>query len=300
LRALANPVVLRAAVLLFCSMAAFLLGLIAIRALRRKIADEADLSSASAASPDMPLHLYSTVIQQLKQQKHEISVQSQVEQHRSRISEILSQSVLSNLSTGVLVFGATGLVKTANPAAKEILGFASITGMNSADVFRSAATNSGDSAPEVFPDETVNEPVRLAAELDSVLREGSGRRQVEAEYKTPAGVQRFLSVTIAPVRGEHDSLLGVVCLIHDATEMQHILREREMLSELSAEKALQLRNSLATISSYARRSMASADPGQSAQFAADIVQEAEQLDRSIGGFLCGKRAAQGVAVGTSD
>ena len=300
MRALSNPLVLRAAILLFCSMAAFLIGLIAIRALRKKIADDGDLSSAAVASPDMPLHLYSTVIQQLKQQKHEISVQSQADQHRSRISEILSQAVLSNLSTGVLVFGTSGLVKTANPAAKEILGFASITGMNSEDIFRAAATCSGDSSAQVFPDETVSEPVRIAAEFDAVLHEGSGRRQVEAEYRTPAGAERFVSLTIVPVRGEDSSLLGVVCLIDDVTKLQRILREREMSSELSAEKALQLRNSLATISGYARRSMASTDPGQAAQFAADIVQEAEQLDRSIGGFLCGKRDAQVVAAGNSD
>ena len=300
MRALANPIVLRAAVVLFSAMAAFVLGVIAIRALRRKIADEADLSPASSASEGLPLHLYSTVIQQLKQQKHEISVQSQAEQNRSRISEILNQAVLTNLSTGVLVFGATGLVKTANAAAKEILGFASITGMSSADIFRASATTSGDWATEVFPDGTVGEPVRLAAELDAVLHEGGGRRKVEAEYQTPAGVQRFLSVIIAPVRGEEGPLLGVTCLISDSTEFQNILRAREMDSEVSAEKALQLRNSLATISGYARRSMASADPEQAAQFAADIVQEAEQLDRSIGGFLCGKRAAQGVAAGNSD
>lgn len=300
MRALSNPVVLRAAVLLFCSMAAFMLGLIAIRALRRKIADEADLSAASIASPDMPLHLYSTVIQQLKQQKHEISVQSQADQHRSRIGEILSQTVLSNLSTGVLVFGATGLVKTANPAAKGILGFASISGMNSADIFRAAATTSGDATPKVFPDGTIGDPVRLAAELDAVLHEGSGRRRVEAEYKTPAGVQRFLAVTITPVPGEDGSLLGVLCLVDDVTEFHQVLRQRELQNELSAEKALQLRNSLATISGYARRSMASTDSGQAAQFASDIVQEAEQLDRSVGGFLCGKRAAQGAAAGNSD
>jgi nitrogen fixation/metabolism regulation signal transduction histidine kinase len=51
------------------------------------------------------------VIQQLKQQKHELLVQSQAEQQRARTSENFSHAVLSNLSCGVLVFGANGLVK---------------------------------------------------------------------------------------------------------------------------------------------------------------------------------------------
>jgi nitrogen fixation/metabolism regulation signal transduction histidine kinase len=45
------------------------------------------------------------VIQQLKQQKHELQVQTQTEQHRARTTENYSQAVLSNLSCGVLVFG---------------------------------------------------------------------------------------------------------------------------------------------------------------------------------------------------
>ena len=47
--------------------------------------------------------------------------------------------MLSNLSCGVLVFGTNGLVKTSNPAAKAILGFASATGMSAEDIFRGAA-----------------------------------------------------------------------------------------------------------------------------------------------------------------
>ena len=88
----------------------------------------------------MPLNLYNTVIQQLKQQKHELQVQSQAEQHRARTSENFSQAVLSNLSCGVLVFGANGLVKTSNPAAKAILGFGSVNGMSAGDIFRGGET----------------------------------------------------------------------------------------------------------------------------------------------------------------
>ena len=139
MRLIANPVFVRAAIVLFCATFAFLLGLFVVRKLRKNIAEEGDLSGGPAPSLEaLPLHLYNTVIQQLKQQKHELLVQSQAEQHRARTSENFSQTVLSNLSCGVLVFGANGLVKTANPAAKAILGFASTTGMSAEDIFRSA------------------------------------------------------------------------------------------------------------------------------------------------------------------
>src|SRR5260370_21723595 len=111
-----------------------------MRALRRNIAAEADLDSAAAPTIEtLPLHLYNTVIQQLKQQKHELQLQNQVEQRRSRTTEHFSQAVLSNLSSGVLVFGPNGLVKQANPAAKQILGFHSPSGMSAEDIFRYAS-----------------------------------------------------------------------------------------------------------------------------------------------------------------
>ena len=113
----------------------------------KNIAAEADLDSAAAPTLEaLPLHLYNTVIQQLKQQKHELQVQTLAEQRRARTTENFSQAVLSNLSSGVLVFGLNGLVKQANPAAKEILGFSSPSGMSADDIFRSAAVCSPDAS----------------------------------------------------------------------------------------------------------------------------------------------------------
>jgi PAS domain-containing protein len=108
--------------------------------LAQRIAAEADLDSAAPPTLEaLPVHLYNTVIQQLKQQKHELQVQTLSEQRRARTSENFSQTVLTNLPCGVLVFGLNGLVKQANPAAKDILGFRSLSGMSATDIFREAA-----------------------------------------------------------------------------------------------------------------------------------------------------------------
>ena len=295
MKLLANPFVLRSIVVLVCATVTFLMGIMFMRLLRKNIAEEADISSEAAPSLEsLPLHLYNTVIQQLKQQKHELHVQSQAEQHRARITESFSQAVLSNLSSGVLVFGANGLVKTANPAAKEILGFASATGMNAQDIFRGATVpdrlSRGAGIGEAVGD-IDSEPQRLAGEVEAVLHEGGQRRQAHAEYKTPTGEMRFLSVTISPVPATDGTLLGVACLINDLSELEQIRRQQELQGELSAERALELRSSLATIAGYAQQLAANRDPEIAQQLATDIAEESLRLDRSIGGFLTARQGS---------
>ena len=299
MKILANPMLLRAAVVLFCSTFAFLMGLVFMRLLRRSIEEDANISAeASPSLETLPMHVYNTVIQQLKQQKHELQVLTQAEQHRARVSENFSQAVLSNLSCGVLVFGTNGLVKTTNPAGKEILGFASPTGMSAEDIFRGAAVTSGNApAAGIFPDETIDEPLRLAEEVHAVLREGSKRRQVEADYETPSGEKRHLAVTVSPVPAVDGSLLGAACLINDLSALEHIRRQQELQGEISAEMALQLRTSLTAISGYAQQLAGSRDPELARQLAADIADQAAHLDRSIGGFLTEKRSLQRAAAG---
>jgi len=272
---LANPVVLRATVVLFCASFAFVLGLVFVRFLRRNIREEAEISSEPTPSLEtLPLHLYNTVIQQLKQQKHELQVQNQTEQRRARTTENFSHAVLSNLSCGVLVFGLNGLVKQSNPAAKEILGFASPSGMSAEDIFRDVA---------------------LTEEVHSVLREGSNRRQLETGYTTPAGNERHISLTVSPVPSVDGSLLGAACLINDLSDVENIRRQQRLQGEVSAEMALELRTSLTTISGYAHQLAGSRDPDLARQLAADIAAEAARLDRTIGGFLTEKRPRQTAA-----
>jgi len=290
---LANPVLLPAALVLAVAGGAFVFAIWVIRGLRRGIAEEANLdSTATPTLETLPLHLYNTVIQQLKQQKHELQVQTQAEQRRARTSENFSQAVLSNLSSGVLVFGVNGLVKQANPAAKEILGFHSPSGMSVEDIFRGAAGSTNSAA--VSADGAVGAPGRLTEEINAVLREGSKCRQLEADYTTPAGRTLRIAVTISPVPAVDGGLLGAACLIGDRSEFERIRHQQELHGEISAEMALELRTSLATIAGYAQQLARNRDPEMAPQLAADIASEASRLDRHIGGFLSEKRSAAAV------
>jgi nitrogen-specific signal transduction histidine kinase len=282
-RLLANPLALRALLLLFAAGSGFVFAAWLMRRLRRNINAEFDLDSAASSKLEaLPLHLYNTVIQQLKQQKHELQVQTLAEQRRARTTENFSQAVLSNLSSGVLVFGVNGLVRQANPAAKEILGFSSPSGMSAADIFRGASVCSPHSSPG-----------RLAEEVNAVLREGSQCRQLEADYTTPTGHKLRIAVTVSPVPAVDGSLLGAACLISDRSEFESIRHQQQLHGEISAEMALELRTSLATIAGYAQQLARNRDPELAPELAADIANEAARLDRHIGGFLIAKGAAAG-------
>jgi PAS domain-containing protein len=298
-RLLANPLVLRAALVMLMAGGAFFSAVWFIRNLRRSIDAEADLDSAATPTLEtLPLHLYNTVIQQLKQQKHELQVQTLTEQRRARTSENFSQTVLSNLPSGVLVFGLNGLVKQANPAAREILGIHSLSGMSADDIFRNAMVSSPNS-PAFYSDGLAELPGRLAEEVHAVLREGSKRRQLEADYATPAGQEIHIAVTVSAVPAVDGSLLGAACLISDRSEFEQIRRQQELHGEISAEMALQLRTSLTTIAGYAQQLARNRDPDLAPQLAADIAGEAASLDRRIGGFLAEKRSTTDTGTRTS-
>jgi len=86
--------------------------------------------------------------------------------------------------------------------------------------------------------------------------------------------------------------LGAACLITDKTEFASIQKQHALRGEISGEMALALRNSVATISSYAQQLAVSRDPVLVRQLAVDIVSEAADLDHTIGGFLAGAKAAK--------
>jgi signal transduction histidine kinase len=85
-------------------------------------------------------------------------------------------------------------------------------------------------------------------------------------------------------------LLGAACLISDRSEFERIRHQQELHGEISAEMALELRTSLATIAGYAQQLACNRDPEMAPQLAADIASEASRLDRHIGGFLSDKRS----------
>jgi signal transduction histidine kinase len=162
--------------------------------------------------------------------------------------------------------------------------------MSAEDIFRGAT---------VCADGMGNTLGQLSEEVNAVLREGSKCRQFEADYTTPAGRKLRIAATISPVPAVDGSLLGAACLISDRSEFERIRHQQELHGEISAEMALELRTSLATIAGYAQQLARNRDPELASQLAADIATEASRLDRHIGGFLSDKRSAAAKATRAS-
>lgn len=214
MRILANPTLLRAMIVLICGAGAFVMSLVFMRLLRQQISEEGELGEKAPKSMDgLPMYVYNTVIQQLKQQKQELLQQLQAEQQRAKQNEIFHQAVWLNVSSGVLIFGSNGLAKAFNPAAKMVLGFASLNGMSAENIFRGAVART----PELN-----NPSGAVAEEVNAVLHKGSLRCHYEADYETPAGEQRVLAITILPVHGSDASLLGIVCFIDNLSQHQGV------------------------------------------------------------------------------
>lgn len=282
MRFLADPLFLRLAVIFAGIAFSFLIAVLLMRHMRRSLNEDSSFGAVIPTTEGSPLY---AVIQQLKQQKHELQTERQAERRRAKTSENISAAVLSHLSSGVIFFTSDGLVRQANLAARSILGFASPVGMSAAQVFREAAVQGSNESPE-----NVADLIRLS------LREQTLLRQVDADYVTPSGEKRALDLTLTSVRAPEGETLGMACLINDQTEVAEIRQQQELRGEVSSEMALELHNSVNAISGYARRLLSSSDADSSRQLAGDIVEEAANLDSKIGGFLSGatKRAAAGV------
>ena len=285
---LMNPTALRMGLLLFAAIAAFGLGLFTIRLLRKNLLSESDSLNSSPLAPEgLPVHAYHAVIQQLKQQKHELAAQQLSDRRKAKASDTLSSTILSNLSCGVLFFNTSGLVRHANAAARKVLGFASPVGLDVGDLFRTATLRPENNNQ----DSSSGSGSSVEQALAPALAGKSSVRGLVVNFVAPDGESHILEVTASPVLAEDASLMGTTLLLTDKTDIERIRHDQRMHQEISSELALGLRDSLTTIAGCAQQLARSRDPELARQLADGIAHEAANLDRTIGSFLGGAQAA---------
>jgi len=287
-----NPMVLRMGLLLFAALAAFGLSLFVIRRLRKNLVPEAEsLNYAPLAAEGLPVHAYHAVIQQLKQQKHELTTQRLSERRKAKASDTLSSTILSNLSCGVLFLNTSGLVRQANSAARKLLGFASPVGLHVADLFRTATLRPENHSSSSGSNSGSGSESSVEQALAPALAGKAAVRGLVLNYFARDGESHVLEVAASPVLAEDASLMGTTLVLTDKTDIERIRHDQKMHQEISSELALGLRNSLTTIAGYAQQLACSQDPELAHQLADSIAHEAAQLDRTIGSFLGGARVA---------
>ena len=259
------------------ALGAFLLGLTLLRVLRRRITGGKSLAATlDNEAADFP---FSAVIQELKQQKFALQNEQQLQRRRSKISESITSAVIAHLPCGVLFVSPNGLVRQANPAARQMLGFASPLGMRAEELFEGERTVPGE------------ECGKIAGALENAFQGETRAADLECSYQTPAGEARVLKVGVIPLRETSGEALGVALLLNDETRQAERREAEAFNAETSAELALELHNSVLTICEYAERISASEDQQQNRKFAEDIRMEAGHLEKVVGGFLARNGAA---------
>lgn len=282
---LMNPMLLRMGLLLFAAIGAFGFALLSMRSLRKRlVAEPESMDRAPLAAEGLPVHAYHAVIQQLKQQKHELTTQQLVDRRKAKASDTLSSTILSSLSCGVLFLNTNGLVRQANAAARSLLGFASPIGLHFSDLFRTALLR-----PQNISTSGSGTQSSVELALAPALAGKSAVRGLMLTYFTRDGENHVLEVTASPVLAEDASPMGATLVLTDRTDIERIRHDQRTHQEISSELELGLRRSLTTISGYAQQLACSRDPELGRQVADGITHEVAQLDRTIvstiGSFL---------------
>jgi PAS domain S-box-containing protein len=211
------------------------------------------------------------VIARMKEQEKELTELRRAAEQRAKESARISENIIREMPSGLMVFNREGFITAANPAVRTMLG---------------VDTWSRRRYPEILGPES-----NLAAHIRECLATGKTSTRETIEYLTPRGDVRLLGMSLSSFHGAGGELDGAVCLLSDLTEtrqLQEQIRLKEHLAALgtmSAGIAHEFKNSLATISGYAQllRDGRLAEPERDC--AAKIVSEIRSLTRVVTDFL---------------
>lgn len=284
MRLLATPLFVRTVAVLISAVAAFVVAIFAMRALRRRIVE--DDVFADPLGKDESVYPYSAVIQELKQQKFALQHDQQEQQRRAKTSEHVTASVIANLPCGIVFVAPNGLIRQANAAARQLLGFASPVGVSIDELFRDAKAL-GDAGTWI----------KAADAVKHALQGRWAGDDLEFSYDTPSGDSRLLGLRSIPLSSLSGELMGIAIVIADESAISNQRRTELLRSETSAELALELHTSLATIRECVSRLAGTTDRGLARTFANDISMETERLGKVVGGFLSAERERKAMAAG---
>lgn len=186
-----------------------------------------------------------------------------------------TDSILLNMSSGLVVIDVDGKVLSINPAAFDILGLDRTAG------------HKGKPVGEVFSDLPA-----LAVQLEYVLSSAIQRKRHEIEIRTKNGKMLPLGISMSILRNENGEMRGVIAIFQDLTEVNE-MREKIRLSdrlaavgELSAAIAHEIRAPLASICGSVEMLKGEFElSGDNEKLMDLIISESDRLDRIITDFL---------------
>ena len=233
--------------------------------------EEAPARPASAGDSAFAAASVQAVIRRLREQERELDRLHRELKARASETERLTEAVTRQMPTGLLLVNANGLINISNPAAEATLGLGALQYRRYSEVLGADSV--------------------LTRLLESCLRDGTTYQREEVEHHTASGEVRHLGLTISPITREANKVAGALCLLSDLSELtalQRTLRLKESLAalgEMSAGIAHEFKNALATISAHAQLIQQEDPPGEVAEYAAKILQEARTLTHVVTEFL---------------
>jgi signal transduction histidine kinase len=198
---------------------------------------------------------------------------------RAEASERLSDEIVASMTSGLLVVGYDGEVRTVNPAGRRLL---SLSEGQCGGGFRKVLAHARP----------------LADAIDESLSGGRAVIRRAIELDPSSGAASHLGVTVSPIRDETGRPHGAICLfsdLSDVVELEEQLRLKDSLArlgELTAGIAHEFRNGLATIHGYSRLLELDRLPEDFHPFVQGIREETEALGQVVTRFLNFARPAE--------
>ncbi|MBN1163508.1 MAG: PAS domain S-box protein [Candidatus Krumholzibacteriota bacterium] len=189
--------------------------------------------------------------------------------------QLSTESILMNMSSGLVVTDMTGTILTFNPAAVSILGIEDNEDLQ------------GRTLQEAVPHLTA-----IIEELSLVMLSGIQRQRHEIEVKKTDGTVVPLGISISLLRDELKEKKGVIAIFQDLTEVQRMrdrVRQADKMAavgEMSAAIAHEVRAPLASICGSIEMLKGELElSGDNRRLMDLIIRESDRLDRIISDFL---------------
>jgi signal transduction histidine kinase len=249
----------------------------------------------------------------MEQAMGQLREQERAMKARAEASERLSGEIIASMTSGLLVVGHDGGVRTINPAGRRLLGLdarersgasgaalaerSELGGVHPSTAARGALSEvEGPGSPPSNHDWTggfrdlLAGALPLADVIDESLAGGRAVVRRTIQMQTPTGASH-LGVTVSPIRDDSGSAHGAICLfsdLSDVVELEEQLRLKDSLArlgELTAGIAHEFRNGLATIHGYSRLFEMDRLPSDFHPYVQGIKEETEALGEVVTNFL---------------
>jgi len=161
---------------------------------------------------------YDSVVKRVKEQEREMERLRKSEKESKTFAGRLTDSVLQAMNAGLIQFNPLAIIRIADKRSRDLLGYASPTGMHARDVFKGVvnASSAKVERPESSATTTAFTAETIVVAVQNAAKVGGISNTFNAVYRTPSGEQRKLYIAIFPLAGDSNEAQGAGCVLTEA------------------------------------------------------------------------------------